>query len=143
MMPLKSQISIRYLLVTTMERSQNSKKNKADAFLKACPSRKILARVGDKWSVLIILSLKDEPIRFGALLRKVEGISQKMLTQNLRNLERDGLIMRKIYNETPLRVEYRLAPMSMELTVIMQSLKKWAEYHYKRIENYQEKFDNR
>jgi DNA-binding HxlR family transcriptional regulator len=124
-----------------MKKIMNSKKVKADAFVKNCPSRKILARLGDKWSVLILVSLINGPMRFGALLRKIEGISQKMLTQNLRSLERDGLVIRKFYDEMPLRVEYHLAPISMELITIMQSLKSWAECHIKTIEKYQGKFD--
>jgi DNA-binding HxlR family transcriptional regulator len=100
-----------------------------DAFLKACPSRTVLARIGEKWSALAIVALADGPMRFGALRRRLEGVSQKMLTQTLRGLEQDRLITRTLYDEMPLRVEYRLTPPGETLVPLLQALKAWAEAH--------------
>ncbi len=100
---------------------------KPDAFIKACPSRAIIARLSDKWAMLILALLEDTPLRFGELKRHIEGISQKVLTQNLRSLERDGLITRTVYNEMPLRVEYQATELATELTNIIRAIKKWSE----------------
>ncbi len=100
---------------------------KPDAFIKVCPSRDIIARLSDKWAMLILALLEEAPLRFGELKRHIEGISQKVLTQNLRSLERDGLITRTVYNEMPLRVEYQATEFSTELTNIIRAVKKWSE----------------
>jgi DNA-binding HxlR family transcriptional regulator len=100
-----------------------------DAFLSACPSRAILTRIGEKWSLLVLAYLSEGPARFGELKRKLQGVSQKMLTQTLRNLEGDGLVTRKLYDEMPLRVEYALTPLGKSLTPIILKLKRWAENH--------------
>ena len=76
-----------------------------DAFLKVCPSRTVLARVGQKWTVLTMVALQDSALRFGDIRRRLEGVSQKVLTQTLRAMERDGLIERRLYDERPLRVD--------------------------------------
>ena len=82
-----------------------------------CPARDLLDRIADKWTALIIgtHSTRREPVRFGELRRAVHGISQKMLTQTLRELERDGLVVRKIYAQIPPRVEYALTPLGHTL----------------------------
>ncbi|MEM6457018.1 MAG: helix-turn-helix domain-containing protein, partial [Acidobacteriota bacterium] len=76
-----------------------------------CPIRDVVARVSEKWSVFILLSLEDTPQRFMVLKRRIEGVSQRMLTQTLRRLERDGLVAREVFPEVPPRVEYRLTPL--------------------------------
>jgi DNA-binding HxlR family transcriptional regulator len=98
-----------------------------NAFLQACPSRAVLARIGEKWSMLALASLAKGPVRFGSLRRTIEGVSQKMLTQTLRNLEHDGLITRHLYDEMPLRVEYELTALGKTLLPIVKDLKKWSE----------------
>jgi DNA-binding HxlR family transcriptional regulator len=107
---------------------------KPDAFLSACPSRQILARVGEKWSLLALASLEQGPKRFGEIGRTIEGVSQKMLTQSLRNLEQDGLVKRKVYDEMPLRVEYSLTPMGREITSIVMQLKLFVEKNLNTIQ---------
>jgi DNA-binding HxlR family transcriptional regulator len=104
-----------------------------DAFLSVCPSRTILARIGEKWSLLVLAYLSEGPARFGGLKRKLQGVSQKMLTQTLRKLESDGLLSRKLYDEMPLRVEYRLTPLAKSLTPIILKLKQWAEKNIESI----------
>ena len=79
-----------------------------DVYAADCPTRRILDRIGDKWTALIIGLLEDGPMRFSALQRSIGGISQKMLAQTLHTLERDGLVTRTLYPEVPPRVEYTL-----------------------------------
>ena len=105
-----------------------------DAFLAACPSREVLARIGEKWTVLALVALSAGALRFGELRRRIEGISQKMLAQTLRNLESDGLITRQLFDERPLRVEYRLSASGEELVPLLRDLKRWAEAHLKQIQ---------
>ena len=92
-----------------------------------CPIRNVLARISDKWSLLVIYTLnvhKEEPLRFNALRRLIPDISQKMLTSTLKTLE--GYVTRKVYAEVPPRVEYSLTPRSESLIPIMNSLIGWA-----------------
>ena len=94
-----------------------------------CPIRNVLARVCDKWSLLVIYTLKshqDGPLRFNALRKLIPDISQKMLTSTLKTLEADGYVNRKVYAEVPPRVEYSLTHRSETLIPIMNSLIEWA-----------------
>jgi len=92
-----------------------------------CPVRDVLDRIGDKWSILMIMTLASRSQRFSELHRAVRGISKRMLTQTLRDLERDGLITRHVYPTTPPSVEYRLAPLGQSLLVPMANLIVWAD----------------
>ena len=92
-----------------------------------CPMRDILDRVGDKWSVLVVILLRDGKMRFSGLRRAVEGISQRMLTQTLRQLERDGLVDRTVYPEVPVRVEYALTALGRTLIEPLSALAEWAQ----------------
>jgi DNA-binding HxlR family transcriptional regulator len=112
-----------------------------NAFLQACPSRAVLARIGEKWSMLALVCLAKGPVRFGSLRRTIEGVSQKMLTQTLRNLEHDGLVTRHLYNEMPLRVEYELTALGKTLLPIVQDLKRWSEQNLTQILRRQNQFD--
>ena len=94
-----------------------------------CPIRNVLARVCDKWSLLVIYTLKnhqDGPLRFNALRKLIPDISQKMLTSTLKSLEADGYVTRKAYAEEPPRVEYSLTPRAETLIPIMDHLIEWA-----------------
>lgn len=91
-----------------------------------CPIREVLDRVGDTWSLLVILNLQQGTIRFNALRRLVEGISQRMLTVTLRSLERDGLVLRIVRPTSPPEVEYSLTPLGMSLAKPIDSLGQWA-----------------
>ena len=94
-----------------------------------CPIRNILARICDKWSMLIIYTLNahaDEPLRFNALRKLIPDISQKMLTSTLRTLEEDGFVRRVVYAEVPPRVEYSLTDRSFTLIPIIEELIRWA-----------------
>ncbi|MBV8375332.1 MAG: helix-turn-helix transcriptional regulator [Candidatus Eremiobacteraeota bacterium] len=108
----------------------------------ACPSRLILDRIADKWTTLIIgILAQSERRRFNELRRMVGGISQKMLTQTLRDLERDGLVTRTIYPEIPPRVEYQLTPLGHTLCGPLGSLTQWAHDHIEEIKRAQAEFD--
>lgn len=99
----------------------------------ACPVRGVLDRIGDKWSVLIVLTLAGAPHRFGALRRAVPDISQRMLTQTLRDLERDGLLSRTVFPTKPPSVEYALTSLGESLLVPLQALVRWADEHHAEI----------
>jgi DNA-binding HxlR family transcriptional regulator len=103
----------------------------------------VLARVGDKWSVLIIVMLGDGPKRFNEIKRAVGGISQRMLTLTLRGLERDGLVTRTIFPTIPPRVDYELTKMGRSLWAAVEPLGLWAQGHVKDIHKAQEKFDQK
>lgn len=99
-----------------------------------CGSRRVLDLVADKWAVIVIYVLSGGTHRFGELQRAVAGVSQKMLTQTLRGLERDGLVERKVYPEVPPRVEYTLSPLGETLVEPLSALCRWAEEHYWEVE---------
>ena len=101
-----------------------------DALHPGCPIRNVLARIGDKWSLLVIFTLDRMPsARFGELLRALPDISQKMLTVTLRTLEEDGLVVRTAYPEIPPRVEYRLTLRAESLLPHINALLAWAGEH--------------
>ena len=91
-----------------------------------CPVRNVLDQLGDKWSVLIIGALAERPFRFGELKREIPDISQRMLTQTLRDLQSDGLIEREVFPTTPPSVEYRLSPMGHSFLVPLAAMVDWA-----------------
>src|SRR6202158_6347413 len=107
------------------------------------PVADILARIGDKWSVLIIMLLGSGPKRFNEMRRLVHGISQRMLTLTLRGLERDGLVKRTIYPSIPPRVEYELTPLGRSLWAAVGPLGSWAQGHVADIKKAQDRFDKR
>jgi DNA-binding HxlR family transcriptional regulator len=108
----------------------------------ACPSRLILERIADKWTALIMgILAQSEHRRFNELRRMIGGISQKMLTQTLRDLERDGLVKRTIYAEIPSRVEYELTPLGHTLCGPISSLTQWAHDHMEEVKSAQARFD--
>ena len=98
-------------------------------YAKNCPSRQVLDRIGDTWSVLIVTLLAGGPERYTTLQRQIEGISPKMLTQTLRALERDGLITRTVQAVVPPRVDYELTPLGESLLGLVEALEKWAVNH--------------
>jgi DNA-binding HxlR family transcriptional regulator len=100
-----------------------------DVYAAPCPSRQALDRIADRWTTLIIGQLAERPHRFGELRRAIGGISQKMLTQTLRGLERDGLVSRRVLPTTPVAVEYALTPLGETLIAPMAAIHAWAEAH--------------
>lgn len=106
-----------------------------------CPTRQVLDLIGDKWAALIVGLLDERPQRFAALHRQIGGISQKMLTQTLRRLERDGLVQRTVYAEVPPRVEYCLTPLGRTLCAPLAALRAWAEDNIAAVQAAQQRYD--
>jgi DNA-binding HxlR family transcriptional regulator len=106
-----------------------------------CTVRDVLGRVGDKWSALTIARLGTGTQRFSQLRRDVDGISQRMLTVTLRNLERDGLVSRQIYPEVPPRVEYTLTDLGTSLHESILALVQWSEHHTTEIQQARTHYD--
>ena len=114
---------------------------KPNAYAAACPTRQILDRIGDKWAVLILILIRDEPMRFNALRRTIEGISQKMLSQVLKSLERDGLIKRRVFATVPVTVEYSITALGQTLAAAVDPLRDWAEENLKEVLAAQRRYD--
>lgn len=100
-----------------------------------CPTRQVLDRIADKWTVLIIRRLSDGTLRFAQLRRAVDGISQKVLTSTLRGLERDGLVSRRIYASVPPRVEYSLTDLGRSLSDLVERICGWAEANIEQVQD--------
>jgi DNA-binding HxlR family transcriptional regulator len=106
-----------------------------------CPVRDVLDRIGDKWSTLLLITLAERPHRFGALRRAVPDISQRMLTQTLRDLQRDGLVSRHVFATSPPSVEYRLTSVGNSLLEPLSHLIRWANAHQATIRAARSKFE--
>ncbi|MGA8041288.1 MAG: helix-turn-helix domain-containing protein [Terracidiphilus sp.] len=114
---------------------------RGNAYDPKCPTRVVLDQIADKWTVLVLGALDDGPVRFNELKRRLAGISQKMLGQTLRELERNGLVTRRAFATVPVKVEYSLTPLGARLTEPVNALRKWAEKHIGLILDAQKVFD--
>jgi DNA-binding HxlR family transcriptional regulator len=115
-----------------------------EVFHADCPSQRVLDTIADKWSVIVIYSLsQQETRRYSELQRMIGGISQKMLTQTLRKLERDGLVERHVYPVVPPKVEYSLTPLGMTLTELLKNICQWAQAHWDEIETARVHYDEK
>ncbi len=108
-----------------------------------CPTRLVLDRIADKWTVLVLITLAGQPLRFNALMRQIEGISQKMLSQTLRALERDGLVTRSVFATVPVTVEYAITPLGGTLAQVVGAVSDWAEAHIGEVMSAQQLYDGR
>jgi DNA-binding HxlR family transcriptional regulator len=117
------------------------KRCNADVFNAHCPSRKLLELLSEKWSLLLIHALMDGAHRTAELRREVGGISEKMLIQTLRRLERHGIIERRAYAEVPPRVEYRLSSLGKSLSEPVRALDEWVEHNLPDVVKAQHRFD--
>ena len=115
--------------------------NRFDALSATCPARAILASVANKWTVLVLSVLTQDTARFNELRRRVQGVTQKVLTQTLRDLERLGLVSRRIYAEVPPRVEYSLTPLGHSLCKVLDNIKEWTESHAPDVMQAQQRFE--
>lgn len=113
-----------------------------DVFNAQCPARLVLNRIADKWTVLVVSSLDSGTKRFSALQREIDGVSQKMLTQTLRGLERDGLVTRTIYPSVPPKVEYSLTPLGRTLVGLLDAIRVWSETHIEEVLKAQTMYDS-
>ncbi|MFF0452745.1 winged helix-turn-helix transcriptional regulator [Nocardia africana] len=114
-----------------------------DAYLAQCPARQLLDRIADKWVSLAVNALADGPQRYSDLQRRLASVSQKMLTQTLRNLERDGLISRTVTPTVPVRVDYELTPLGHSLLPVMRAVKDWAEQNMDQVHAARERYEQR
>ncbi|AUH02173.1 helix-turn-helix domain-containing protein [Pectobacteriaceae bacterium CE70] len=112
-----------------------------NVYSKNCPARFVLDRLSNKWALLILDRLADEPVRFNQLRRDVEGISQKVLSQTLKNLERDGLIHRQAFATVPVTVEYSITSLGQTLVKTINELTHWAENNIEVIMQSQQRYD--
>jgi DNA-binding HxlR family transcriptional regulator len=125
----------------TAAQDRDAAKAAYDAFLAACPSRQLLDRISDKWVTLILAALAGGPLRYSDLGRVIAGISQKMLTQTLRALERDGLVARSVTLQVPVRVDYELTALGAGLQAAVSAVKVWAEMHMDEIDAARSAYD--
>ena len=113
-----------------------------DAFARACASRVVLDRIGDRWTVLLVVALAGGALRFSQLRARIEGITPKVLTQTLRALERDGIVTRTVFAEVPPRVEYELTELGRDLLAPIDAIRLWAEQHAARIVENRDRYDD-
>ena len=142
---------------TTTAQNRAQAKVDYDAFLAGCPSRQLLDRISDKWVTLVLAALGSDgphspgagcvgaprPMRYSDLSRRLAGVSQKMLTQTLRSLERDGLLTRTVTPTVPVTVTYELTDLGLSLHHVMHNLKEWAEAHMDAVLTNREHYDAR
>ncbi|WP_307845178.1 helix-turn-helix domain-containing protein [Planomonospora sp. ID67723] len=114
-----------------------------DAYLRGCASRTVLEAIANKWTCLLVDALQHGPVRFGALRRKLDGITQKSLTQTLRAMERDGMVIRTVYPTIPPRVEYELSDLGRSVVGLMEGIKRWSEEHVGEILTARDAYDLR
>lgn len=137
-------MSYRYFMDTNESNIvETSEKPHACAFNALCPTRLVLNRIADKWTVLVVILLQNGTMRFSHLQREIDGISQKMLTQTLRNLERDGLVSRTVYATVPPKVEYDLTPLGHTLKDLLYNIKTWSEANIDAVLKAQKVYDSR
>ena len=115
----------------------------ASVYERNCPSRQVLDRIGDTWSLLIILTLAEGPRRYTEVAQRIEGVSPKMLTQTLRGLERDGLVRRTVHAVVPPRVDYELTSLGQSLRGLVRGLEDWAESHIEEVLKARADYDGR
>lgn len=108
----------------------------------SCPNRIILDQISDKWSMLVILTVSEKPIRFNEIMRRIGGITQKALTQCLRKLERNGIVERWVVTTSPIAVEYRMTPLGQSLDKIFHTLLEWTNENLEAVVAAQHEYDS-
>lgn len=124
-----------------MKKTWTSPHSIPSVFDAECSARDALELISGKWSVLVMSALSEGALRNGALLRKIGGISQKMLTQTLKDLERNGLVERRDFATVPLNVEYRLSPLGISLSQVLTGLDRWAELNFLELDEARARYD--
>ncbi len=120
---------------------ETKQQTQPDIFQATCLSRQVLILIADEWTALVIYALEDGTMRFGQLLKRIDGISKKMLTQTLRAMERNGLIQRVVYPVVPPMVEYSLTPLGRTLIESIKALRVWAYEHLQEVAQAQSTYD--
>lgn len=113
-----------------------------NVMLETCPSRTSLARIANKWTAMIVVSLSGGPLRFGEIRQAVGGISGKVLADTLRELQRDGIVSRTALDQMPPRVDYALTPLGLTLREPLAALGRWAESHFEEVELARSAYDD-
>lgn len=129
------------MTTTTAQQRRDVERVRYNAMLEGCPTRQAMATIGDKWTSLLVITLAGGPRRHGQLRTHVAGISQKMLTQTLRELERDGLVTRTVTASVPVRVDYALTPLGQSLVPVLSALKDWSEAHIEELLGARDTYD--
>lgn len=127
----------------TAAQRREDERDRFDAFMATCPSRQLLDTIGSKWVSLVLIALRDGSLRYSELRGRIAGVSEKMLTQTLRSLERDGLLTRTVTPTVPVRTDYELTALGHSLLGPMTVLKEWAEGHMGDIIDARAAYDNR
>jgi DNA-binding HxlR family transcriptional regulator len=125
----------------TAAQRRDEAKRAYNAFLDACPTRQLLDALSDKWVTLVLTALSDGPLRYSELSRTIAGVSQKMLTQTLRSLQRDGIVTRTVTPSVPVRVDYQLTALGKDLAPVLTAIKLWAEANMDRIASARTDYD--
>ena len=125
----------------TAAQRREHERERFNVFLATCPSRQLLDRLSDKWVGLVICALEDGSHRYSEIAREVAGVSQKMLTQTLRSLERDGLLEREVTPSVPVRVDYQLTDLGTSLLPVMNAVHAWAESHMDEVNASRDSYD--
>jgi DNA-binding HxlR family transcriptional regulator len=128
----------RHLVSTAKPSASNPPPNPYDS---KCPTRIVLDRIADKWTVLVLGVLSQRPLRFNQLRREIDGLTQKMLSQTLKALERDGLVERKVIPSAPVTVEYSITPLGATLSATVDELQRWARDHIGEVVQAQRRYD--
>lgn len=129
------------MATTTAAQRRHQAKQAYDVFMAECPTRRLLDSLSDKWMGLVLCALGEGTRRHSELARRIAGVSQKMLTQTLRTLERDGLVTRTITPMVPVRVDYALTPLGRNLLPVMVAMKRWAETHMDEVDAARRDYD--
>ncbi|GAA1407377.1 putative transcriptional regulator [Glutamicibacter uratoxydans] len=114
-----------------------------NVLVQGCPSREIMQRLGDKWTPLVLLALAEGPLRFTVLRQRIGTVTPKVLTSTLRTLERDGLVLRTVTAQVPVRVDYELSELGQSLLGPMQAIRVWSEEHVPKVLQARDDFDDR
>ena len=122
---------------------ETKQQTQPDIFQEDCLSRHVLKLIADQWTPLVIYALEDGTMRFGQLLKRIDGISKKMLTQTLRAMERNGLVQRVVYPVVPPVVEYSLTPLGQTLVEAANALRVWAYAHLQEVADARTTYDQR
>lgn len=125
----------------TAQQRRDVKRRAYDAYLRECPSHQLVGMMSDKWVVLTLTALGEGPCRHSELRRAIPSVSQKMLTQTLRTLERDGFVERTVTPSVPVRVDYELTTLGRDFLPLVAALKTWAEDHIDRVKVARERYD--
>ena len=140
---LRSEAAVKRALPRHLVSSAKPRDVKAppNPFDSKCPTRVVLDRIADKWTVLVLGLLCKEPLRFNQLRREIDGLTQKMLSQTLKALERDGLVARKVTPTVPITVEYSITPLGETLSATVEELQRWARDHIGEVVKAQKRYD--